>query len=74
MLQFQPVGHVTCCLQPPLSAQSIVQAFVALLHDVHCAGQLPGPSVTPESSWGATQKPSAHAIPLGHSPLGLHVG
>lgn len=65
MLQLQPTGHVTCWLHaPPLSAQSIVHDFVALLHEVHCAGQLPAPSVTPESSWGATQKPSVHVRPV----------
>jgi len=78
MLQFQPVGHVTCCLQPPLSAQSIVQVFVLLLHDVHCAGQVAasppgGPSdVTPESSWGATQKPSVQVRPLMQSDCFVH--
>ena len=58
MLQLQPVGQVTCCLQPPLSAQSIVQDFVVLLHDVHCPGQL-----TPASG-GATQKPSVQVRPV----------
>jgi hypothetical protein len=73
MLQLQPVGQVTCCLQPPLSMQSIVQVFVVLLHDVHCAGQLFGPSVfTPESSWGATQKPSVQVRPLLQSDCFVH--
>jgi len=67
MLQLQPVGQVTCCLQPPLSAQSIVQVFVVLLHDVHCAGQL-----TPESTWDATQKPSVQVRPLLQSDCFVH--
>jgi hypothetical protein len=42
MLQFQPVGHVTRCAQLLLSAQAITQLFVVALHDVHCAGHVPG--------------------------------
>jgi hypothetical protein len=68
MLQLHPEGHATCCVQPPLSAQSIVQLFVPVLHDVHPAGQLeaspPDASVfTPESTWEATQKPSVQVRP-----------
>lgn len=69
-LQLQPVGHVISWLHaPPLSAQSIVQLFVALLHEVQPAGQvLASPTgcpsvVTPESTWGATQKPSVQVRP-----------
>jgi len=67
MLQFQPTGHVTCWLHAPrLSAQSIVQVFVVVLHDVHCAGQ-----VTPASG-GATQKPSVHVRPVLQSDCFVH--
>jgi hypothetical protein len=65
MLQLQPVGQVTAWPHaPPLSAQSIVQLFVSLLHDVHCAGQVAGLAsvFTPEST-GATQKPSLQVRP-----------
>jgi len=70
MLQFQPAGHVTCCLQAAgLTAQSMVQLFVAVLHDVHCAGHPDdGASVrTPESSCGATQNPSLQVRPSAQS-------
>jgi len=78
MLQLQPVGQVTCCLHPPLSAQSIVQVFVVVLHDVHCAGQVaasPGgcaSPLTPESTWDATQKPSVQVRPLLQSDCFVH--
>jgi hypothetical protein len=62
----------------PLSAQSIVQLFVVLSHDVHPAGHVPpspvgGASVfTPESFWDATQKPSMQARPLLQGVCGSH--
>lgn len=70
MLQFQPAGHVICCLQAAgLTAQSMVQLFVAVLHDVHCDGHADGwASVrTPESSCGATQRPSLQVRPSAQS-------
>jgi len=75
MLQFQPLGHVTICLHvAALSAQSIVQVFVAVLHDVHCDGQAVGcPSVfTPESSAGPTQNPSVQVRPSAQSACFSH--
>ena len=70
MLQFQPVGHVTCCAQPPLSAQSMTQLFVTVSHDVHCDGHAAGGAspFTPESSWGGpTQNPSLQVRPPAQS-------
>jgi hypothetical protein len=71
MLQFQPAGHATCCLQPPLSAQSMTQLLVPVTQDVHCAGHATGwPSaVTPESTWrgGPTQNPSLQVRPSAQS-------
>jgi len=55
MLQLQPMGHETCCVQPPLTPQSIVQAFALALHDVHCAGHTPPSVFPPASTWDATQ-------------------
>ena len=55
-----------------------MQVFVVLLHDVHCGGQVAasppgGPSdFTPESSWGATQKPSMQVRPLLQSDCFVH--
>ncbi len=59
---------MTCCLQPPLSAQSIVQVFAVVLHDVHAAGQ----PVTLASTWEATQKPSVQVRPLLQSDCFVH--
>jgi hypothetical protein len=71
-LQFQPTGQVIAWLQAPLlSEQSIVQVFVAVLHDVHCDGHTaasPGGggggrvSATPESAT-TTQNPSTQVRP-----------
>jgi len=76
MLQLQPVGHVICRVHASgLSAQSTVQVFVAVLHDVHCDGQLPvgGASVfTPESSAGPTQNPSLQVRPSAQSACFSH--
>jgi hypothetical protein len=69
-LQFQPAGQVIAWLQAALlSEQSIVQIFVAVLHDVHCDGHTaasPGGggrvSTTPESA-AITQNPSTQVRP-----------
>jgi hypothetical protein len=81
-LQLQPVGHVTCCLQPPLSEQSIVQLLWPITHDVHCEGQTAAspntsPSRTPASPATSTQKPStqvrseAHLCSASHTKSSL---
>jgi hypothetical protein len=70
MLQLQPAGHVTCCLQAAgLTAQSMVQLFVVVSHEVHCDGHADDwASVrTPESSCGATQRPSLQVRPSAQS-------
>ena len=64
MVQLQPAGQVTCCLQPPLRAQSIVQVFAVMLHDVHPAGQPVASPGTLASTWDATQKPSMQVRPV----------
>jgi hypothetical protein len=64
------VGHVIAWLHATgLTAQSIVQLFVAVLHDVHGDGQ-PAASpfgraspFTPESSCVTTQNPSEQVRP-----------
>jgi hypothetical protein len=60
-LQDQPAGQLTCSLQPPLSAQSIVHVFALLLHELHCDGH--ASASVPESTCPATQKPSMHVRP-----------
>jgi hypothetical protein len=56
MSQLQPVGHVICWSHAPLlAAQSILQLFVVVLHDVHCDGH--EPPIWPPSG-GSTQNPS----------------
>jgi hypothetical protein len=67
--QIQPAGQVIAWLQAPLlSEQSIVQVFVALLHDVHCDGHTAASpsggsaSITPESA-AITQNPSTQVRP-----------
>jgi hypothetical protein len=74
IVQFQPVGHVTCCAHAPLlSAQSILQVFVSLLHDVHCDGQVAGgASIFTAASTGVTQKPSVQVRPAAHSDCLVH--
>lgn len=71
MLQFQPAGHATCCLQPPLSAQSMMQLLVPVTQDVHCAGHAPGGASgdMPESTGraGPTQNPSLQVRPSAQS-------
>jgi hypothetical protein len=70
MLQAQPAGHVTSCLQLPVSAQSMRQVFAPVLHDVHCDGHAPGwaSPFTPESTiWLPTQKPSLQVRPSAQS-------
>jgi hypothetical protein len=69
-LQLQPAGHVTAWLQAPLlSAQSIVQLFWAVLHEVHCDGHTAasppgrGASAMPESA-AITQNPSTQVRPF----------
>ncbi len=66
-LQFQPAGQVIAWLQASLSiAQSIVQVFWAVLHDVHCDGHTAaspsGGGTTPESA-ATTQNPSTQVRP-----------
>jgi len=66
-LQFQPAGQVIAWLQASLaSAQSIVQVFWAVLHDVHCDGHTAaspsGGGTTPESA-AITQNPSTQVRP-----------
>jgi hypothetical protein len=66
-LQFQPAGQLTAWLQASLlSAQSIVQVFWAVLHDVHCDGHTAaspsGGGTTPESA-ATTQNPSTQVRP-----------
>lgn len=74
MLQFQPVGHVMCCVQAALlTMQSILQVLASLLHDVHCDGHAIGCAspFTPESA-GITQNPSVQVRPLAHSDCIVH--
>lgn len=68
-LQLQPAGQVIAWLHAPLlSAQSIVQVFWAVLHDVHCDGHTAASpsggevSTTPESA-AITQNPSTQVRP-----------
>jgi hypothetical protein len=68
-LQFQPAGQVIAWLQAPLlRAQSIVQVFGRVLHDVHCDGHSAASpsgsrvSITPESAT-ITQNPSTQVRP-----------
>ena len=69
MLQSQPVGHAIAWLHATgLTIQSIVQLFVAVLHDVHGDGQpdaspFGASSFTPESSCVTTQSPSEQIRP-----------
>lgn len=69
-LQSQPAGHVIAWLHAAgLTVQSIVQLFVAVLHDVHCDGQPAASPIggaspfTPESSGVTTQNPSEQVRP-----------
>jgi hypothetical protein len=55
MLQFQPAGHATAPVQPPLWPQSMVHVRVASLHEVHAAGQT---AASPGGESATTQNPS----------------
>jgi len=70
ILQSKPAGHVIAWLHAAgLAAQSIMQLFIAVLHDVHGDGQpdaspFGGASpFTPESSCVTTQSPSEQVRP-----------